>query len=142
MRRSPVAVSTVTGPSRGQHAADLAAACSTRVTAGTPASPVCNEALLASAPVTARLLTELSAPALGSALGPASVLVLPVGSIEQHGSHLPVSTDLVTAAGRLHTITVRENDGGFADLILTGPAAFPDDADAAALGAVLTRAAV
>jgi creatinine amidohydrolase len=47
--------------------------------------------------VTARLLTELSAPAITAALGPDSVLVLPTGAIEQHGPHLPVSTDLITA---------------------------------------------
>jgi len=30
-------------------------------------------------------------------LGPRSILVLPVGAIEQHGPHLPLSTDLVVA---------------------------------------------
>jgi len=47
--------------------------------------------------VTVRLLTELSAPAIADALGPDSVLVLPTGAIEQHGPHLPVATDLITA---------------------------------------------
>ena len=45
----------------------------------------------------ARLLTDLSAPAITAALGPDSVLVLPTGAVEQHGPHLPVSTDLITA---------------------------------------------
>ena len=47
--------------------------------------------------MTARLLTELSAPAIAERLGPDSVLVLPTGAIEQHGPHLPVATDLITA---------------------------------------------
>ena len=47
--------------------------------------------------MTVRLLSELSAPALRDSLGPDSVLVLPVGAIEQHGPHLPVATDLITA---------------------------------------------
>ena len=47
--------------------------------------------------MTTRLLTDLSAPALTAALGPDSVVVLPVGAIEQHGPHLPVATDLIAA---------------------------------------------
>ncbi|SDG22500.1 cupin domain-containing protein [Klenkia brasiliensis] len=65
-------------------------------------------------------------------LGPGDVIVLPATSV-----HHIVNT---SATERLYTITVMENDGGFADLILTGPEAFLDDADAAVLGAVLTAA--
>ena len=47
--------------------------------------------------VTSRLLTELTAPVLTESLGPDSVLVLPIGAMEQHGPHLPVATDLIVA---------------------------------------------
>lgn len=44
-----------------------------------------------------RLLTDLPGPSLASALGADSIVVLPVGSIEHHGPHLPLSTDLIMA---------------------------------------------
>ena len=44
-----------------------------------------------------RALTELPTTALGGLLGEHSVVVLPTGSIEAHGPHLPLSTDLLTA---------------------------------------------
>ncbi|WP_298742627.1 creatininase family protein [uncultured Microbacterium sp.] len=40
---------------------------------------------------------DLSGPALTEALTSSSILVLPVGAIEHHGGHLPLSTDLVLA---------------------------------------------
>ena len=65
-------------------------------------------------------------------LGPGSVIVLPPTSVH----HI----ENTSATERLYTITVMEDDGGFADLILSGPAATLDDADAAVLGAVLAGA--
>jgi creatinine amidohydrolase len=47
--------------------------------------------------VTSRKLVELAGPALASTLTADSILVLPVGSIEHHGPHLPLSTDLLMA---------------------------------------------
>ncbi len=44
-----------------------------------------------------RRLADLRASELPDAIGPGSVLVQPVGAIEQHGPHLPLSTDLVVA---------------------------------------------
>ncbi|MFW7415325.1 creatininase family protein [Demequina sp. SO4-18] len=44
-----------------------------------------------------RELAELSGPALSSTLTAESIVVLPVGSIEHHGSHLPLATDLIMA---------------------------------------------
>ncbi|GAA4705605.1 creatininase family protein [Phytohabitans rumicis] len=46
--------------------------------------------------MSARAFVELSAPAV-QGLSPDAVAVLPVGSIEQHGPHLPLVTDLVIA---------------------------------------------
>jgi len=48
-------------------------------------------------PVTSRHLADLSWPQIARRLSPSSVLVLPIGAVEQHGPHLPVSTDLVIA---------------------------------------------
>lgn len=44
-----------------------------------------------------RQLADLRAPELSSALTKDSILVLPLGAIEQHGPHLPLSTDFVVA---------------------------------------------
>lgn len=44
-----------------------------------------------------RRLVELSGPALASTLTADSIVVLPTGSIEHHGPHLPLATDLLMA---------------------------------------------
>jgi len=44
-----------------------------------------------------RDLHELSGPALASTLTAESIIVLPTGSIEHHGPHLPLATDLLMA---------------------------------------------
>ena len=44
-----------------------------------------------------RELAELSGPAAASALTADSIIVLPTGSIEHHGPHLPLATDLIIA---------------------------------------------
>ena len=44
-----------------------------------------------------RLLAELSGPALAATLTEDSVIVIPTGSIEHHGPHLPLFTDLLMA---------------------------------------------
>ncbi|MEM1333805.1 MAG: creatininase family protein [Actinomycetota bacterium] len=44
-----------------------------------------------------RRLAELRLPQVADALGPTSILVQPLGAIEQHGPHLPFNTDLVIA---------------------------------------------
>lgn len=44
-----------------------------------------------------RLLANLTGPDVGKALTSASILVQPVGAIEQHGPHLPLVTDLAVA---------------------------------------------
>lgn len=42
-------------------------------------------------------LAELTGPGVAKNLGPDSVVLLPVGAIEQHGPHLPMSVDAVIA---------------------------------------------
>ena len=44
-----------------------------------------------------RYLADLRAPEVPSALNKDSIVVLPLGAIEQHGPHLPVNTDFVVA---------------------------------------------
>jgi creatinine amidohydrolase len=44
-----------------------------------------------------RLLGDLRAPELPIALTKDSIIVLPLGAIEQHGPHLPMNTDFVVA---------------------------------------------
>jgi len=47
--------------------------------------------------VTSRLLSHLRAPEVATALSDRSVLIQPLGAIEQHGPHLPLHTDLLIA---------------------------------------------
>jgi creatinine amidohydrolase/Fe(II)-dependent formamide hydrolase-like protein len=44
-----------------------------------------------------RSIAELTYPDISKRLGASSILCLPIGSIEQHGPHLPLNTDLVLA---------------------------------------------
>lgn len=44
-----------------------------------------------------RRLDQLSGPAAAAAMTDASVVVIPTGSIEHHGPHLPLATDLIMA---------------------------------------------
>ncbi|RZS82678.1 creatinine amidohydrolase [Motilibacter rhizosphaerae] len=69
-----------------------------------------------------RLLTELTAPDIADRLGPDSVLVLPTGAIEQHGPHLPVATDLLTAQALAERVVAEH--GEELDLWLLPPLAY------------------
>ncbi|MYB25683.1 MAG: creatininase family protein [Acidimicrobiia bacterium] len=44
-----------------------------------------------------RRLENLTAPEIAERIGPGSVLVWPIGAVEQHGPHLPLSVDHVVA---------------------------------------------
>jgi len=44
-----------------------------------------------------RLIGELTFPEISKILSESSILCLPIGSIEQHGPHLPLNTDVVLA---------------------------------------------
>ncbi|MDH3753391.1 MAG: creatininase family protein [Acidimicrobiia bacterium] len=44
-----------------------------------------------------RRYEDLSGPEIGSAISPTSILLLPIGAVEQHGPHLPMSVDHVIA---------------------------------------------
>jgi creatinine amidohydrolase len=47
--------------------------------------------------VPSRLIAELTFPEVSKVLSATSILCLPIGSIEQHGPHLPLNTDVVLA---------------------------------------------
>jgi creatinine amidohydrolase len=52
---------------------------------------------VASPGVRSRRLGDLRAPDIGELIGPRTVIVQPLGAIEQHGPHLPFNTDLLVA---------------------------------------------
>ncbi|MCG6115920.1 MAG: creatininase family protein [Mesorhizobium sp.] len=54
--------------------------------------------------------SELTAPDLGALVDDATVALLPVGAIEQHGPHLPLNTDAVLAEGMALEAARRVND--------------------------------
>jgi creatinine amidohydrolase len=56
---------------------------------------------------TSRLIGELTFPEVGRRLKPTSVLLLPLGAIEQHGPHLPLNTDVIVAEGLTQRIVER-----------------------------------
>ena len=48
-------------------------------------------------PSATRIIGDLTFQEVGSALHESSILCLPMGSMEQHGPHLPLNTDAVLA---------------------------------------------
>jgi creatinine amidohydrolase/Fe(II)-dependent formamide hydrolase-like protein len=58
-------------------------------------------------PPRGRLLGNLFYPDISQRLRRTSILCLPLGAIEQHGSHLPLDTDLVVAEGLTRRIVAR-----------------------------------
>jgi len=69
-----------------------------------------------------RRLADLRAPEIPERLGPRSVLVQPVGAIEQHGPHLPLSTDLLIAQELAQRVV--DAHGNELDLWLLPPLAY------------------
>jgi creatinine amidohydrolase len=60
--------------------------------------------------MTPRRLHELRAPEIPARLRAESVLVVPVGAIEQHGAHLPLHTDLLIAEAVAQAAVERVGD--------------------------------
>ncbi len=69
-----------------------------------------------------RRLDELRAPDIAERLSPSSIIIQPVGAIEQHGPHLPFNTDLVVAEAVSSTLVERHGDEH--DLWLLPPLAY------------------
>lgn len=69
-----------------------------------------------------RLLAELSAPDAAAVLTDRSILVQPVGAIEQHGPHLPLATDLIIAQATCDAVVAERGDE--LDLWLLPPLAY------------------
>jgi creatinine amidohydrolase/Fe(II)-dependent formamide hydrolase-like protein len=57
--------------------------------------------------VPGRLIGELTYPEISRRLSASSILCLPIGSIEQHGPHLPLNTDAVLAGEFTRRILAR-----------------------------------
>lgn len=72
--------------------------------------------------MTSRRLAELRASDLDQHLGPASILILPLGAVEQHGPHLPFSTDLEIARSCAEAVV--DQAGDELDLWLLEPLAY------------------
>lgn len=72
--------------------------------------------------MSARRLADLRAPEVAQRLTAASVLVQPVGAIEQHGPHLPLSTDLLIAQALADAVV--DARGEELDLWLLPPLAY------------------
>lgn len=69
-----------------------------------------------------RHLAELRAPDIAERLSPSSIVIQPVGAIEQHGPHLPFNTDLVVADAVSSALVGRHGDEH--DLWLLPPLAY------------------
>lgn len=59
---------------------------------------------------TSRRLSELRASDLHDHLSESSILVLPIGAVEQHGPHLPFNTDLVVAEACANAVVAEVGD--------------------------------
>lgn len=69
-----------------------------------------------------RRFDELRAPEVDAHLSASSVVVLPLGAIEQHGPHLPLNTDLVVATAAAEALV--ERAGSEFDAWLLPPLAY------------------
>jgi len=57
-----------------------------------------------------RHFADLSGPAVSSRLRPSSIVIQPLGAIEQHGPHLPLSTDSVVASAVAEAVVTEAGD--------------------------------
>lgn len=69
-----------------------------------------------------RRLDELTAPEVGRRLSTDSIIIIPLGAVEQHGPHLPVNTDLVVATAAAEAVV--ERVGQREDVWLLPPLAY------------------
>lgn len=54
-----------------------------------------------------RRLEDLTLPLVREMIGPSSILMLPIGSVEQHGPHLPLTTDHLIASEAAKAVAER-----------------------------------
>lgn len=57
-----------------------------------------------------RRLADLRAPEVATELSDTSIAVLPIGAVEQHGAHLPLSTDILVADATAEAVIDRYGD--------------------------------
>lgn len=73
-------------------------------------------------PSSSRRLADLRAPEVAERINERSVLVQPIGAIEQHGPHLPFATDLIVADEVANAVVAERGDE--LDLWLLPPLAY------------------
>jgi creatinine amidohydrolase len=61
-------------------------------------------------PMATRRLDELSSERAAELIGEDSVLILPVGAVEQHGPHLPLATDLIVVSACADAVVAEHGD--------------------------------
>jgi creatinine amidohydrolase len=69
-----------------------------------------------------RRLADLRAPEIAERVSERSILVQPLGAVEQHGPHLPLSTDLIIAEAASEAVVAERGDE--LDLWLLPPLAY------------------
>ena len=57
-----------------------------------------------------RRLADLRAPEIAERLTPESVVIQPIAAVEQHGPHLPLSTDLLIATSAVDAVVAERGD--------------------------------
>jgi creatinine amidohydrolase len=57
-----------------------------------------------------RRLADLRAPEIAERLTPDSVVIQPIAAVEQHGPHLPLSTDLLIATSAVDAVVAERGD--------------------------------
>ena len=57
-----------------------------------------------------RRFADLRAPEVSARLSPSSVLVQPIAAVEQHGPHLPLSTDVIVATSSVDAVVAERGE--------------------------------
>ena len=60
--------------------------------------------------VSTRRFADLRFPQVAERVGPGAILIQPVGAVEQHGPHLPLSTDLIIAEATAEAVVAQRGD--------------------------------
>jgi creatinine amidohydrolase len=76
-----------------------------------------NRAMALQAPSRTATMLDMSFPEFEAAVKKTDVLLLPIGSIEEHGASLPLSTDAITAVGQCNEVQRYLRTRGFDTIV-------------------------